>query len=61
MTAFTLTVIHSWLLKKPQLLRRLKTEIESVMSNKFEAPQLSDVEKLPYVVSRMSNVKIVLC
>jgi Cytochrome P450 len=59
-TAFTLTVIHFWLLEKPQLLRKLKTELESVMPDKFEPPQLSAVEKLPYMVSRMSNVETVL-
>jgi len=58
-TAFTLTVIHFWLLEKPEILRRLKAELESVMPDKFALPQLNAVEKLPYMVSPVSNTRIV--
>ncbi len=57
-TAFTLTVIHFWLLKKPELLKKLKAELETAMPDKFERPQLSAIEKLPYMVRAIPNTKI---
>jgi hypothetical protein len=58
-TAATLTVIHFWLLEKPELLRKLRTELESVMPDKFAPPQLSTVEKLPFLVSCVSDIKTI--
>jgi hypothetical protein len=54
-----LTVIHFWLLEKPELLRKLRTELESVMPDKFAPPQLSTVEKLPFLVSCVSDIKTI--
>jgi cytochrome P450 len=56
-TAGTLTVIHFWLLQKPEILQKLRAELEEVMPNKFDSPKLIVVENLPYMVSLISNVK----
>jgi hypothetical protein len=55
-TAFTLTVIHFWLLEKPQFIRKLETELESVMPDKFEPQQLSVVEN-----EEITGIWVIVC
>ena len=56
-TAYTLTVTHFWLLQKPEVLAKLRMELESVMPDKFTPPQLSAIERLPYMVDYL----VVVC
>jgi len=46
-----LTVIHFHLLDNPDILEKLRKELEDAIPDKFEAVKLSVVEQLPYLVS----------
>ena len=56
-TANALTVIHFHLLDNADILGKLRKELEDAMPNKFEPADLSVVEKLPYLVSRVTAVE----
>lgn len=45
--AATLSFLTYFVLKKPEVLRKLRAELDEVLGN--EPPQLSDLNKLPYL------------
>lgn len=51
--AMTTTTFH--LLKNPDMLAKLRKELEAAIPNRFQPVKLSTVEKLPYLVSRQPH------
>lgn len=49
-TSTTLMIIHFFLLDNPDILGKLRKELEDAMPEKFAPPELSTLEKLPYLV-----------
>lgn len=50
-TANTLNVTHFHILDNPHVLKKLQTELEEAMPDKFAPARLAVVEHLPYLVS----------
>lgn len=50
-TATTLNVTHFHVLDNPDVLKKLRAELETAMPDKFAPAKLSIVERLPYLVS----------
>ncbi len=51
-TALTMTTIIWQLLNKPQVMRRLKAELRTVMPGRGHTVDWAELEKLPYLVSK---------
>ena len=56
-TAHTLTIIHFFVLYDPEIRKKLTAELERALPNKFDIPELSVVEQLPYLVSAALDFK----
>jgi cytochrome P450 len=50
-TATALNVTHFHVLDNPDVLKKLRAELETAMPDKFAPAKLSVVERLPYLVS----------
>ena len=57
-TANTLSVTHFYLLNDPEVRRKLTTELEQALPDKYAPVSLSVVEKLPYLVSQIPVISL---
>lgn len=54
-TAQALTVTHFHILDNPEVLKKMRVELEKVMPNSYEPAELKVLEQLPYFVSSLTS------